>query len=126
MEIKPLLKIWKKLKKLYEDGLAQGVKNAERSSGNNKKEALEKLNTTKTVLTGDAFKTYTTTYEAFIAAVDKSVDSWVAYLQANYSWAIQNSLVETLTSVAEAIQTGKMKSINLNRISTPIKRTLLP
>lgn len=53
------------------------------------------------MLTGDAFKTYTTTYEAFIAAVDKSVDSWVAYLQANYSWAIQNSLVETLTSVAE-------------------------
>ena len=90
---KATLENLEKAKKLYEDGLAQGVKNAE--------EALETLNTTKTVLTGDAFKTYTTTYEAFIAAVDKSVDSWVAYLQANYSWAIQNSLVETLTSVAE-------------------------
>lgn len=89
-----------KAKKLYEDGLAQGVKDAEEKL-EGKEEALEKLNTTKTVLTGDAFKTYTTTYEAFIAAVDKSVDSWVAYLQANYSWAIQNSLVETLTSVAE-------------------------
>lgn len=89
-----------KAKKLYEDGLAQGVKNAEEAL-ETQEEALEKLNTTKTVLTGDAFKTYTTTYEAFIAAVDKSVDSWVAYLQANYSWAIQNSLVETLTSVAE-------------------------
>lgn len=89
-----------KAKKLYEDGLAQGVKNAEEAL-ETQEEALEKLNTTKTVLTGDAFKTYTTTYEAFIAAVDKSVDSRIAYLQAKYSWAIQNSLVETLTSVAE-------------------------
>jgi chromosome segregation ATPase len=97
---KATLENLEKAKKLYEDGLAQGVKNAEEAL-ETQEEALEKLNTTKTVLTGDAFKTYTTTYEAFIAAVDKSVDSWVAYLQANYSWAIQNSLVETLTSVAE-------------------------
>lgn len=97
---KATLENLEKAKKLYENGLAQGVKNAEEAL-ETQEEALEKLNTTKTVLTGDAFKTYTTTYEAFIAAVDKSVDSWVAYLQANYSWAIQNSLVETLTSVAE-------------------------
>lgn len=97
---KATLENLEKAKKLYEDGLTQGVKNAEEAL-ETQEEALEKLNTTKTVLTGDAFKTYTTTYEAFIAAVDKSVDSWVAYLQANYSWAIQNSLVETLTSVAE-------------------------
>ena len=97
---KATLENLEKAKKLYEDGLAQGVKNAEEAL-ETQEEALEKLNTTKTVLTGDAFKTYTTTYEAFIAAVDKSVDSWVAYMQANYSWAIQNSLVETLTSVAE-------------------------
>lgn len=97
---KATLENLEKAKKLYEEGLAQGVKNAEEAL-ETQEEALEKLNTTKTVLTGDAFKTYTTTYEAFIAAVDKSVDSWVAYLQANYSWAIQNSLVETLTSVAE-------------------------
>ena len=63
-----------KAKKLSEDGLAQGVKDAEEKL-EGKEEALEKLNTTKTVLTGDAFKTYTTTYEAFIAAVDKSVDN---------------------------------------------------
>lgn len=97
---KATLENLEKAKKLYEDGLAQGVKNAEEAL-ETQEEALEKLNTTKTVLTGDAFKTYTTTYEAFIAAVDKSVDSRVAYLQAKYSWAIQNSLVETLTSVAE-------------------------
>lgn len=99
-ENKATLDNLEKAKKLYEDGLAQGVKDAEEEL-EGKEEALEKLNTTKAVLTGDAFKTYTTTYETFIAAVDKSVDSWVAYLQANYSWAIQNSLVETLTSVAE-------------------------
>lgn len=84
----------------YESLLAQAVTKAEETQAGYEKK-LEKLNATKSILTGEAFKTYTTTYEAFIAAVDKSQEAYVAYKKAEHNYTVQSDLANTLTRIAE-------------------------
>ena len=88
------------IKAQYENILAEKVETY-LSTQETDEENLAKLKEIQTTLTGEAFKTYTTVYEAYMAAVDKSEEAYIAWAKANYSWGIQNQLVETLTSIAE-------------------------
>lgn len=79
------------------------------------KAAIDALNT---LLTGDAFKAYTTVYEAYIAAHDANVASATATLKAQHNYDVQDDLATTLANVAagytdwaEEINT-KEKAIN--------------
>lgn len=79
------------------------------------KAAIDALNT---LLTGDAFKAYTTVYEAYIAAHDANVASATATLKAQHNYDVQDDLATTLANVAagytdwaEKINT-KEKAIN--------------
>ena len=62
-------------------------------------EELDALKAVQTKLTGDAYTTYSTVYDAYVAAVKASVDPYIAYLQANHNLSVQNSLISALNSV---------------------------
>lgn len=61
------------------------------------KATIDELNT---LLTGDAFKAYTTAYEAYIAAHDANVASHTAVLKAQHNYDVQQDLATTLANVA--------------------------
>lgn len=79
------------------------------------KAAIDELNT---LLTGDAFKAYTTAYEAYIAAHDANVTFATATLKAQHNYVVQNALATTLQNVANgytdwaSLINGKEKAIN--------------
>lgn len=82
------------------------------------KEAKATVDALNTLLTGDAFKAYTTVYEAYIATHDANVASATATLKAQHNYDVQDDLATTLANVAagytdwaEEINT-KEKAIN--------------
>ena len=82
------------------------------------KEAKATVDALNTLLTGDAFKAYTTVYEAYIATHDANVASATATLKAQHNYDVQDDLATTLANVAtgytdwaEKINT-KEKAIN--------------
>lgn len=84
----------------------------------NAKEAKAAIDALNTLLTGDAFKAYTTAYEAYIAAHDANVTPATATLKAQHNYDVQYNLATTLANVAagytdwaEEINT-KEKAIN--------------
>lgn len=64
------------------------------------KEAKATIDALNTLLTGDAFKAYTTAYEAYIAAHDANVASATATLKAQHNYDVQDALATTLANVA--------------------------
>lgn len=64
------------------------------------KEAKATIDALNTLLTGDAFKAYTTAYEAYIAAHDANVASATATLKAQHNYDVQDDLATTLANVA--------------------------
>lgn len=97
---KNTLETLESIKAQYEKILADKVESCLSTQETHEKN-LAKLKEIQTTLTGEAFKTYTTVYEAYMAAVDKSAEAYIAWIKTNYSWALQNQLVETLTRIAE-------------------------
>lgn len=79
------------------------------------KAAIDELNT---LLTGDAFKAYTTAYEAYIAAHDANVTFATATLKAQHNYEVQDALATTLQNVASGYRdwasliNGKEQDIN--------------
>ena len=64
------------------------------------KEAKATVDALNTLLTGDAFKAYTTVYEAYIATHDANVASATATLKAQHNYKVQYDLAITLANVA--------------------------
>lgn len=75
------------------------------------KEAKATVDALNTLLTGDAFKAYTTVYEAYIATHDANVASATATLKAQHNYDVQDDLATTLANVA-AGYTDWAKEIN--------------
>ncbi len=73
------------------------VDDTDLESAKETKAAIDELNT---LLTGDAFKAYTTAYEAYIAAHDANVTFATATLKAQHNYEVQNALATTLQNVA--------------------------
>lgn len=96
---KSILETYENYKEIYEQGLADNVADAEEKQ-TTAEENLKELNDLKTLLTGDAFKAYTTVYDAFIDTVDASEEAWVAYRKAYHNYDVQNSLAIALQNVA--------------------------
>ena len=63
------------------------------------KQELDALKAVQTMLTGDAYTTYSTVYDAYVAAVKASVAPHTAYLQADHNLSVQTSLIYALNSV---------------------------
>lgn len=98
------------------------------------KAAIDELNT---LLTGDAFKAYTTAYDAYIAAHDASVTSATAVLKAEHNYEVQQTLIATLNAIASgytdwakeiylkevAINTNKQNIANMTDDGTPSGNT---
>lgn len=64
------------------------------------KKAKATVDALNTLLTGDAFKAYTTVYEAYIATHDANVASATATLKAQHNYKVQYDLAITLANVA--------------------------
>ena len=96
---KSILETYENYKEIYEQGLADAVADAE-GEQTTAEEDLKELNDLKTLLTGDAFKAYTTVYDAFIDTVDASEEAWVASKKAYHNYDVQNSLAIALQNVA--------------------------
>ena len=60
---------------------------------------LDIIKEAQTKLTGDAYKNYSTLYDAYIAAVKASVEPYITYLKAWHNYTVQNSLVNSLSSI---------------------------
>ena len=60
---------------------------------------LDIIKEAQTKLTGDAYKNYSTLYDAYIAAVKASVEPYITYLKAWHNYTVQNSLVNSLSNI---------------------------
>ena len=70
----------------------KGVTNAEKEKAN-----VDALNT---MLTGEAFKTYTSVYEALVKAVDASMEKNIEKMKAEHNTTVQETLAATLGNIA--------------------------
>lgn len=95
---KEALKLAEDALKGYED-VEQRKLDAAQGAVDDAQEELDALKAVQTKLTGDAYTTYSTVYDAYVAAVKASVDPYIAYLQANHNLSVQNSLISALSSV---------------------------
>ena len=63
-------------------------------------EAKAEVDALNTMLTGDAFKTYTAAYEAVVKAVDASMEKNVEKMKADHNYEVQETLAGTLGNIA--------------------------
>ena len=63
-------------------------------------EAKAEVDALNTMLTGDAFKTYTAAYEAVVKAVDASMEKNVEKMKADHNYTVQETLAGTLGNIA--------------------------
>ena len=63
-------------------------------------EAKAEVDALNTMLTGDAFKTYTAAYEAVVKAVDASMEKKVEKMKADHNYDVQKTLAGTLGNIA--------------------------
>lgn len=104
----------------YENRLQSSVDRAQEALDSAKEEQtiLAEINT---LLTGEAFKNYTTVYNAYITAVDASMETWITYLKAEHNYNVQFELVSGLYNIAnsytdwEAAINDVEKAINTNK-----------
>ena len=82
----------------YEDDQQDALDAAQGDVDDAQKE-LDALKAVQTMLTGDAYTTYSTVYDAYVAAVKASVAPHTAYLQADHNLSVQTSLIYALNSV---------------------------
>lgn len=87
--------------KEYENGLQKNVDRAQEALDGAKKEQTI-LNEINTLLTGEAFKNYTTVYNAYVTAVDASVETWIAAMKADHNYKVQNNLYRSLSYIADS------------------------
>lgn len=112
----------------YAESRVQSYENRLQSSVDRAQEALDSAKEEQTILaeintllTGEAFKNYTTVYNAYITAVDASVETWITYLKAEHNYDVQSELVDGLYDIAnsytdwEAAINGVEKAINNNK-----------
>lgn len=94
----------------YENSLQSGVDRAQEALDSAKEEQtiLAEINT---LLTGEAFKNYTTVYNAYVAAVEASTDKFIAMTKAEHNYTVQNNLVDGLNNIANSY-TDWLKEIN--------------
>lgn len=85
-------------KATYEADLAKAVTDAEEDQ-KGAEEELQALKDLKTMLTGEAYTTYTTVYKAYVDAKKAIADAYVAYLKADHNWSVQNQLANNLTTM---------------------------
>ena len=85
----------------YENSLQSGVDRAQEALDSAKEEQtiLAEINT---LLTGEAFKNYTTVYNAYVAAVKASTDKFIAMTKAEHNYTVQNNLVDGLKNIANS------------------------
>lgn len=106
--------------KYYENNLQAIVDNAQEALDYAKEEQTI-LNEINTLLTGEAFKNYTTVYNAYITAVDASVETWITYLKAEHNYEVQSELVNGLYNIVysytdwEAVINDVERDINQNK-----------
>ena len=79
--------------------LDEGLKKAEKgvTDAEEKKAEIDALNT---MLTGEAFKTYTSVYEALVKAVDASMEKNIEKMKAEHNTDVQETLAATLGNIA--------------------------
>lgn len=112
----------------YAESRVQSYENRLQSSVDRAQEALDSAKEEQTILaeintllTGEAFKNYTTVYNAYITAVDASVETWITYLKAEHNYNVQSKLVSGLYNIAnsytdwEAAINNVEKAINNNK-----------
>lgn len=85
-------------KATYEADLAKAVTDAE-DDQKGAEEELQALKDLKTMLTGEAYTTYTTVYKAYVDAEKAIADVYVAYLKAEHNYSVQNQLANNLTTM---------------------------
>ena len=87
--------------KSYENSLQSGVDRAQEALDSAKEEQtiLAEINT---LLTGEAFKDYTTVYNAYVAAVEASTDKLIAMRKAQHNYEVQSQLVDGLNNIANS------------------------
>lgn len=97
--------------KSYENRLQSGVDRAQEALDSAKEEQtiLAEINT---LLTGEAFKNYTTVYKAYVAAVEASTDKFIAMTKAEHNYTVQNNLVDGLNNIANSY-TDWLTTINV-------------
>ena len=97
--------------KSYENLLQSGVDRAQEALDSAKEEQtiLAEINT---LLTGEAFKNYTTVYKAYVAAVEASTDKFIAMTKAEHNYTVQNNLVDGLNNIANSY-TDWLTTINV-------------
>ena len=84
---------------VYENGLQKTVDDAQQrlDEANEEQARVTALNT---LLTGEAFTTYQTVYDAYIAAVDASMEKCVENKKADHNYRVQSALNGVLLNVA--------------------------
>ena len=95
----------------YENGLQEAVDGAQQGldEANEEQARVTALNT---LLTGEAFTTYQTVYDAYIAAVDASMEKYVEKMKADHNYQVQSDLNGVLLKVANGY-TDWTKEISL-------------
>lgn len=85
----------------YENSLQSGVDRAQEALDSAKEEQtiLAEINT---LLTGEAFKDYTTVYNAYVAALKASTDKLIAKTKAEHNYTVQSNLVDGLKNIANS------------------------
>lgn len=85
----------------YENSLQRGVDRAQEALDSAKEEQtiLAEINA---LLTGEAFKDYTTVYNAYVAALKASTDQLIAKTKAEHNYNVQNELVSGLKNIANS------------------------
>lgn len=57
------------------------------------------LKEAQTKLTGDVYAAYSTVYDAYVAAVKASKDSYIAWMKAGHNLTVQNNLISSLFNI---------------------------
>ena len=87
------------LEKQYIADLDKALETAEKDVTKKETEKA-KVDALNTMLTGEAFKTYTSVYEALVKAVDASMEKKIEKMKAEHNTTVQETLAATLGNIA--------------------------
>ena len=99
IDLRETMEKFEAFEKQYIADLDDGLKKAEKKVTKVEEEKAE-IDALNTMLTGEAFKTYTSVYEALVKAVDASMEKNIEKMKAEHNTDVQETLAATLGNIA--------------------------